>query len=241
MNYTGLVKCADAKDDAIYGLTNIGVGAGLGAIGGGLLSRIGEKDIPRNERVKRALMMMLHGGVIGGSMAGLADNIADWRIGDQLRNTLSLYKDASATPNQTRMNNIQNALPDAGVGAAIGAGIGGLAGLIGPKKNRIRRALMMMLGGGLVGGGAAGIASYNDKSLIAAIQDKLDLWRAQRQDAQNLEQYPTNAEDYYRFAPQPGELDAMKAMNDEKIALIEDEQAASQHPTNSEAYYLGLK
>lgn len=89
----------------------------------------------------------------------------------------AMLKQASMDEAMARKFYAQQALPDAGVGAAIGAGVGGLAGLVGPRKNRLKRALILAAGGGLAGGLGAGITNYATKGSVSLNDNLADMYQ----------------------------------------------------------------
>lgn len=72
-------KASQAKADFLASMSNVGVGAGLGALGGGLVSLLPTKT-PKNERLRRALMLMAQGGILGGAAAGVIDNATGFKV-----------------------------------------------------------------------------------------------------------------------------------------------------------------
>ena len=72
-------QASKAKTDILSSLGNVGVGAGLGAIGGGLVSLLPTKT-PKHKRLGRALMLMAQGGILGGATAGLIDNATGFKV-----------------------------------------------------------------------------------------------------------------------------------------------------------------
>lgn len=220
--------------EALRGLGTVGLGATIGGGIGALSSLPGlalAQDATRRERLIYFLTRLTAGSAIGGITAGanyaiddfaIQDAIANGMINKRNRGTSSMnyndsVKTASATESMIRNQAVRAALPDAGVGAAFGAGVGGLLGLVGPSKNRLRRALMFALGGGLAGGAGAGIASYNGASLLDAVQNKLDQWRAQRHDK-------LVSEGTREPARQPA-VEEVAAQSDDVIARAKEEAA----------------
>lgn len=65
MKYTDL--CKNIKQAGLG--TNIAIGAGIGAVGGGLASLL-PSSVDKRKRLRRALMLMGSGAIIGGSAAG---------------------------------------------------------------------------------------------------------------------------------------------------------------------------
>lgn len=83
------------KIDFLGGLSNIGAGAGLGALGGGLVSLL-PTSTPKRDRLRRAIMLMVQGGIIGGSMAGIGQYTTGYTLTDAKNGLVSSYKDWKA-------------------------------------------------------------------------------------------------------------------------------------------------
>lgn len=96
-------KQANAFTDS---LSNIGAGAGIGALGGGLVSLL-PTDTPKRERLKRALMLIAQGGIIGGSIAGVADHATGYQLKDVRNKLVNGYNDLMASLKQNREAKLQ--------------------------------------------------------------------------------------------------------------------------------------
>ena len=159
------------------GLTGAGAGAGAGY--GGALGMTLTSDIA-GDKFENVGMGMLNGtaGAVGGGIGG---GLAGNALYDKLEHMYDSRNDKAPKKDKPMKTEKKSAASQFGEklaagfdwksimntglgGAALGAGLGGLAGLISPgedgqgrRKSRLSSALSGALGGGLLGGGAAAV------------------------------------------------------------------------------------
>lgn len=95
------------------GMSNIGVGAGLGAIGGGIVSLL-PTSTSKKDRLRRAVMLMLQGGLIGGSLAGIGQYATGKTLSDVKDSIVSSYKDWAADRALRKQEELERHLAERG-------------------------------------------------------------------------------------------------------------------------------